>query len=129
MRHILRIVFRALLIAVLVGVLTLAVTGIPAPPSFVAQDVPRVSWRWAWRSVALVRRLQRQRTFAAWYGADRRMLVTLGTSRVLYAVSAILAPDRLRGDRRTPTYERVKPVDFNTAFSTGPARPYGIAMK
>ena len=92
MRHILRITFRALFLAVLVGVLTLAVTGIPAPPSFVAQDVPHVSWRWAWRSVALVRRLQRQRTFAAWYGADRRMLVTLGTSRVLYAVSAPGAP-------------------------------------
>jgi dipeptidyl aminopeptidase/acylaminoacyl peptidase len=97
-RRVLRIAFRVLLIAVLVGVLTLAITGIPAPPSFVTQDVSRVSWRWAWRSVAMVRRFQQQRTFAAWYGGDRRMLVTLGTSRALHTVSAPGArPERVSG--------------------------------
>jgi dipeptidyl aminopeptidase/acylaminoacyl peptidase len=88
MRRALRIAFRVLVVALLLGGAILAITGIPAPPAFVTQDVPRVSWRWAWRSIALVRELQRQRAFAAWYGADRRMLVTVGTRRSFYLVTA-----------------------------------------
>jgi dipeptidyl aminopeptidase/acylaminoacyl peptidase len=87
MRRVSRIVLRVLFVVALLAVATLTITGVPAPPSFVTQDVPRVSWGWAWKSIALVRRLQQQRTFAAWYGGERRMLVTLGTRR-LYSVAA-----------------------------------------
>ena len=44
----------------------------------------------------MVRRFEQQRAFAAWYGGDRRMLVTLGTRRALFSVSAPGAtPERL----------------------------------
>jgi hypothetical protein len=77
-----RIVKRAVLAAgvLLAAVLgALAVYGVPAPPGFTVEGMPRVPWAHVWRSTRIVSSFSAQRTFAGWYGHERRMLVTRST--------------------------------------------------
>ena len=75
-----RIARRILLFAgaVLIGVVgALGVYGVPAPPGFTVERMPRIPWVHVWRSTRVVRSFGALRTFAGWYGHERRMLVTL----------------------------------------------------
>jgi len=47
-------------------VLVLAVTGLPAPPSIGAHDVPRIDWKWVGRMGAAVRDFDAGRSVGAW---------------------------------------------------------------
>jgi dipeptidyl aminopeptidase/acylaminoacyl peptidase len=79
-----RIARRILLFAgaVLIGVVgALGVYGVPAPPGFTVEGMPRIPWVHVWRSTRIVRSFGALRTFAGWYGHERRMLVNYGSDR------------------------------------------------
>jgi hypothetical protein len=57
-----------------------AVWGVPAPPSYTVEGMPRIGWRHAWRSLEVVRGFSARRQFAGWYGHERRMFVAAGTT-------------------------------------------------
>lgn len=74
-------VFGLVLILLAVG---LAAWGVPAPPSYTVEDMPRIGWRHAWRSFGIVRAFAAERRFAGWYGHEARMFVAAGaTNRFL----------------------------------------------
>jgi hypothetical protein len=84
-------------------VVTIALTfigfyGLPAPPAITTQGASRVSWKWAWRSLGHVRRLQASRRFAAWLPGGRGLLVLVGTPGAVHVVDRPgAAPKRLEG--------------------------------
>ena len=59
----------------------LAVIGIPAPPSVTADGVGRLPWKWAWRTVAVVRALGSASAFESWIPGQEGMLIATGTNR------------------------------------------------
>jgi dipeptidyl aminopeptidase/acylaminoacyl peptidase len=76
----------------------LAVWGMPAPPGIMTENAPRVSWKWAWKSVGLVKRMQGSRRFAAWLPHGRGILVHVGSLGVVHIVDHPGAePRRLPG--------------------------------
>jgi hypothetical protein len=80
--------------AVLIGVVgALGVYGVPAPPGFTVEGMPRIPWVHVWRSTRVVRSFGALRTFAGWYGHERRMLVTYGSDRQLRRVGVRISGD------------------------------------
>ena len=79
----------ALALVVLVG---LAVWGVPAPPSFVIEGVPRIGWSHVWRARRVVDAFGARVQFAGWYGHERRMLVAVGTTNRMHRVDGPGAP-------------------------------------
>lgn len=67
-------------ILLLIAVGGLVAWGVPAPPSYTVEGMPRIGWRHAWRSLEIVRGFSARRQFAGWYGHDRRMFVAAGTT-------------------------------------------------
>src|SRR5512142_1611906 len=98
MRLLIKRVLLAVATVVFIGIVVLAITGVPAPPSFKTENAPRISWKRAWKSVSLVRQFQSNRHFAAWYGDRREMLITVGTRGAIHLVSEPgTKPKRLPG--------------------------------
>jgi len=74
-KKILKVAGLSVLALIVIGVSILAITGLPQPPSITAQNVPRISWKWVWRSVGMVKQFQASASFAAWYPSKRQMLI------------------------------------------------------
>jgi dipeptidyl aminopeptidase/acylaminoacyl peptidase len=73
-------------VAIAVAVGGLAAWGVPAPPSFTVEGMPRISWAHVWRSLDIVQRARAQRRFAGWVGHERRMFVAFGTTNRMHRV-------------------------------------------
>ena len=80
----------ALALVVLAG---LAVWGVPAPPGFVVEGLPRIGWSHVWRARRIVDAFGARVQFAGWHGHERRMFVAVGTTNRMH---------RLDGPGATP---------------------------
>jgi hypothetical protein len=87
-RRLLRSSAIVVLVAIAVAVGGLAAWGVPAPPSFTVDGMPRIGWAHVWRSLDIVRRARAQRRFASWVGHERRMFVAFGTTNRIHRVDA-----------------------------------------
>jgi dipeptidyl aminopeptidase/acylaminoacyl peptidase len=89
-----------LVVATVIGVAVLGLTlwGLPAPPAITIEQTPRVSWKWVWKSVGFVQRLQKSRRFAAWMPGEDGILVHVGFPGAVHLVPHAGAdPTRLNG--------------------------------
>ncbi len=103
-------------LAALVGiaVVGLAAWGLPAPPAMRVEDGPRVSWKWVWRNIPVVRRIQAARRFAGWLPGQGGILVHVGTPGAVHVAQAPGAelrrleglPERARYLVQSPIAER-----------------------
>jgi hypothetical protein len=65
-----------------------AAWGVPAPPWFTVEGMPRISWAYVWRSLDVVTHAKARRQFAGWVGHERRMFVAFGTTNRFHVVDA-----------------------------------------
>lgn len=89
-----------LIVAALLGVVVtgLAVWGLPAPPAIRTEHGPRVSWKWVWKNVGFVRRVQSSRRLAGWLPGQPALLVHAGSPGAVHIVDSAGAPlARLKG--------------------------------
>jgi dipeptidyl aminopeptidase/acylaminoacyl peptidase len=77
---------RASGLVLLIGIGGLAAWGVPAPPSYTVEGMPRIGWRHAWRSLGVVRGFAARRQFAGWYRHERRIFVAAGTTNDILRV-------------------------------------------
>ncbi len=82
MRRVLKKITLTLVALLTVGIIALAVTGLPAPPALTVENVPRVPWKWAWRLASTVQSLNTTTSFTAWMPEDYQMLVGTGGGNV-----------------------------------------------
>lgn len=94
----LRIGGLAVAVLVAIAVTALALWGLPSPPAMTTDNAPRVSWKWVWKNIGFVRRIQASRRFAGWLPGQSGMLVHIGTPGAVHVVDRPgAAPARLKG--------------------------------
>ena len=80
MKHILKTIGFALIILLVMGVIVLAITGVPSPPAITTENMPRVPWKWAWRLASTVQKMSATTSFSAWAPTGRQMLIRSGSN-------------------------------------------------
>jgi len=87
-RRILKYVVLAGVTLAVVVATGLAAWGVPAPPGFVVEGMPRIGWSHVWRSRRIVDAFRARVQFAGWYGHERRMFVAIGTTNRMHRMDA-----------------------------------------